>query len=92
MIGHAAWDDPRIRAIGRRYALEAFDLADELNAYGADATQLLLSWRELDPDRPRNVAIPAMFADALMALLLSLPRPQERVGENVIRFRPSQAR
>jgi hypothetical protein len=24
------WDDPRIRAIGRRYAAEAFDLADEL--------------------------------------------------------------
>ena len=29
------WDDPAIRAIGRRYAAEAYDLASELHHYGA---------------------------------------------------------
>jgi hypothetical protein len=36
-----------------------------------------------------------MFADALMALLLSLPRPQERtgaLGDNVVALRPSMPR
>jgi hypothetical protein len=36
------WDDPTIRAIGRRYAA-AYDLASELHNYGADAAALLKS-------------------------------------------------
>jgi hypothetical protein len=55
------WDDPSIRAIGRRYAAEAYDLASELHHYGADAAELLKP--QHDPTRPRDVAIPAMFAD-----------------------------
>ena len=35
------WDNPPIRAIGRRYAAEAYDLASELDNYGADAAELL---------------------------------------------------
>lgn len=65
------WDDPSIRAIGRRYAAEAYDLASELHHYGADAAELLKP--QHDPTRPRDVAIPAMFADVLMAVLLTLP-------------------
>jgi hypothetical protein len=34
------WDDPTIRAIGRRYAA-AYDLASKLHNYGADAAALL---------------------------------------------------
>ena len=45
------WDDPSIRAIGRRYAAEAYDLASELNNYGADAAELLRP--QHDPTRPR---------------------------------------
>jgi hypothetical protein len=69
------WNDPRIRRLGAEFAAEAYDLASELHGYGADAAQLLLSWKEQDPDRPPDVCIPAAFADTLMALLLSLPRP-----------------
>jgi hypothetical protein len=67
------WNDPKIRAIGRRYAAEAYDLASELDSYGADAAELLKP--QHDPTRPRDVAIPALFADVLMAVLLTLPRP-----------------
>ena len=67
----ADWDDPSIRAIGRRYAAGAYDLASELHSYGADAAALLNPRH--DPTRPRDVAIPAMFADVLMAVLLTLP-------------------
>src|SRR5580693_7900813 len=66
------WDDPSIRAIGRRYAAEAYDLASELNNYGADAAALLKS--QQDPTRPRDVSIPAMLADVA---------PLRRCRENV---------
>jgi hypothetical protein len=83
------WDDPSIRAIGRRYAAEAYDLASELNNYGADAAALLKS--QQDPTRPRDVSIPAMLADVVMAILLALPRPDwapnEPLGENVTALR-----
>ena len=83
------WDDPSIRAIGRRYAAEAYDLASELHHYGADAAELLKP--QHDPTRPRDVAIPAMFADVLMAVLLALPRPDwapdQPLGENVTALR-----
>jgi hypothetical protein len=82
------WNDSRIRAIGRRYAAEAYDLASELDNYGADAATLLRAWDQQDPGRPCTVTIPAMLADALMALLLSLPRPQwapdRPLGGNVV--------
>ena len=82
------WDDPRIREIGRRYALDAYDLASELDNYGADAARLLSSPLEPHPRLP-DVTIPAGFADALMAILLSLPRretwqPHASLGENVV--------
>ena len=83
------WDDSSIRAIGRRYAAEAYDLASELHRYGADAAELLKP--QHDPTRPRDVAIPAMFADVLMAVLLTLPRPDwatdQPLGENVTALR-----
>jgi hypothetical protein len=79
------WDDPRIRALGRRYAIDAYDLASELDDYGADAAALLQGGQ--DPNRPRSVSIPAALADALMAILLALPRPpwapDRPLGENV---------
>ena len=85
----ADWDDPSIRAIGRRYAAEPYDLASELHHYGADAAELLKP--QHDPTRPRDVAIPAMFADVLMAVLLTLPRPEwapdQPLGENVTALR-----
>jgi hypothetical protein len=83
------WDDPEIRAIGRRYAAEAYDLASELHHFGADAAELLKP--QHDPTRPREVAIPATFADVLMAVLLTLPRPDwapdQPLGENVTALR-----
>ena len=83
------WEDSSIRAIGRRYAAEAYDLASELHHYGADAAELLKP--QHDPTRPRDVAIPAMFADVLMAVLLTLPRPDwapdQPLGENVTALR-----
>jgi hypothetical protein len=82
------WDDPSIRAIGRRYAAEAYDLASELHGRGADAAALL---KPHDPTRPRDVAIPTMLADVLMAVLLALPRPDwapdQPLGENVTALR-----
>lgn len=76
------WDNPRIKKIGKRFKLEAFDLADNLHSYGADASTYLLPleerakrWAAVD-----NVCIPAAFADALMALLLALPRPERGPG------------
>src|SRR5271155_2553519 len=83
------WDDPTIRAIGRRYAAEAYDLASELHGCGADAAALLKP--QQDPTRPRNISIPAALADALMAVLLALPRPEwapdQPLGENVTALR-----
>jgi hypothetical protein len=85
------WDNPEIRAIGRRWAREAYDVASELHDYGADAAQLLLSYKDQDPSRPRTVTIPTMMADVLQAILLSLPRqegaPNRPLGENVTALR-----
>jgi hypothetical protein len=67
------WDNPEIRAIGRRYAKEALNLADELDSFGADASALLD--REYDPTRPRTISLPTMSADVSMAVLLTLPPP-----------------
>ena len=36
----ADWDDPSIRAIGRRYAAEAYDLASELHSRLVDEQHL----------------------------------------------------
>jgi hypothetical protein len=87
------WDDPSIRAIGRRYAAEAYDLASELDNYGADAAALLNP--QQDPTRPRNVSIPAALADVVMAVLLALPRPEwapdRPLGENVTALRKRMA-
>ena len=81
------WDDPTIRAIGRRYAA-AYDLASKLHNYGADAAALL---KPHDPMRPRDVYLPAMIADVVMAVLLTLPRPDwapdQPLAENVTALR-----
>jgi hypothetical protein len=72
------WNDPRLRRIGEGFAAEAYDLASDLQNYGADASVLLLpklQQRKLTATRRQEVCIPTSFADALMALLLSLPRP-----------------
>lgn len=73
------WNNPRLRRLGAQFAAQAYNLADELNSYGANAAQLLLP-REEQSNRPWNVSIPPGFADVLMAVLLSLPRPGERRG------------
>jgi hypothetical protein len=77
------WNNPRLRQIGEQYAADAYDLASELENYGADASVLLLpegEQRRLTASRPPKVCIPAKFADVLMAILLSLPRPEEGRG------------
>ena len=66
------WDNLELRALGRKWAAEAYDLASELHDRGADAAQLLRSRPDLT--RPREISIPAMMADVLMAILLTLPR------------------
>ena len=82
------WDSPEIRAIGRRWAVESYDIASELSDFGADASALL---KPHDPARPRDVVIPAMLADVLQAILLTLPRqagaPDQPLGENVTALR-----
>jgi hypothetical protein len=87
------WDSPEIRAIGRRYAAEAYDLASVLHNYGADASVLLDP--QQDPTRPRDISIPAMLADVVMAVLLALPRPEwapdQPLGENVTALRKRMA-
>ena len=65
------WDDPAIRAIGRRWAAEAYDIASELHDFGADASQLL---KPHDPARPRTITVSTMMADVLQPILLTLPR------------------
>jgi hypothetical protein len=73
----ADWDSPEIRAIGARYAAEAYELGSDLHTRGADASQLLLSYRDQDMTRPRTIELPTMMVDALMALCLYLQRPPE---------------
>jgi hypothetical protein len=68
------WNDPRLREIGTKFAADAYEIASELHSYGADASVLLLRKRDWQPRRPHQVCIPTACADALMALLLSLPR------------------
>jgi hypothetical protein len=68
----ADWYDPRVLKIGADYRREAHELADEFNSYGADATRLLGSYRDL-PREKQDVCVPVKFADAIMAVLLSLP-------------------
>jgi hypothetical protein len=36
------WNNPRLRQIGERFAADAYDLASQLDNYGADASVLLL--------------------------------------------------
>ena len=85
------WDDPSIRAVGRKWAAEAYDLASELHDPGADASQLLKS-RQWDPKRPHEICLPTMLVDVLMAILLTLPRqagaPDQPLGANVTALRP----
>jgi hypothetical protein len=79
------WDDASIRPIGRRWAIEAYDIASELHNYGADASAL--RDKRPDPSRPREVCLPTMLVDVVMAILLTLPRqkgaPDQPLGENV---------
>jgi hypothetical protein len=84
------WGDPSIRAVGRKWAAEAYDLASELHNRGADASQLLKS-RQWNPKRPHEICLPTMLVDVLMAILLTLPRqkgaPDQPLGENVVALR-----
>jgi hypothetical protein len=82
------WIDPRLREIGERQAADAYEMAAELGTYGADASVLLLRKGAWQPRRPHQVCIPTAFADALMALLLSLPRPQ--IGRRIINWSPQR--
>jgi hypothetical protein len=69
------WDNTDLNAIGRKWAKEAYDLASEMTDYGADAAALLAP--QWDPTgRPPTVTLPTMMADAIMTILLSLPRPE----------------
>jgi hypothetical protein len=77
------WNNPRLRQIGEQFAADAYDLASELENYGADAAVLLLpgaEQRKLAASRPPDLVIPTALVDALMAILLSLPRPEEGRG------------
>jgi hypothetical protein len=76
------WNDPRILEKGKQFAEEAHNLASELEYYGADAAQLLLSYKEQDTSRPPTATIPTMLLDALQALLMSLPRPSLNGGRH----------
>jgi hypothetical protein len=77
------WDDPKILRIGKELAEDAFNMADELGSYGADAEAYLMSEAERRR-RAKNseggIRIPLAFADALMALLLALPRKGDKRG------------
>jgi hypothetical protein len=79
------WDSPEIRAIGRRWAVESYDIASELRDFGADAADLLTPHRTRRA--PREICLPTMLVDVPMAILLTLPRqkgaPDQPLGENV---------
>jgi hypothetical protein len=82
------WDSPEIRAIGRRWAVVSYDIASELSDFAL--TPLISS----TPDRtrrPREICLPTMLVDVLMAILLTLPRqkgaPDQPLGENVTALR-----
>ncbi len=77
------WDDPRLQLIGKEFLADAYQLVHDLEGYGADATAYLLSREEQYRRAERmnhQVCIPVAFADALMALLLTLPRKGNRRG------------
>jgi hypothetical protein len=76
------WNNPLILRLGEQYAAEAYDLASELHACGADAAQLLLPREEKDLDR-RDICLPPMLGDVVMALLLSLSRPSPNGGRRL---------
>ena len=77
------WDSPEIRAIGARYAAEAYELASDLHSRGADAAELRN--KRHNPSRPHTIELPTMQVDALMALCLFLQRPPEPpLDESVI--------
>jgi hypothetical protein len=84
-------DDPELRKLGRHWALEAYDIASELEDRGADASQLLLAYKDQDATRPHTITLPTMMADVIHAILLSLPRqngePDQPLGENVTRLK-----
>jgi hypothetical protein len=83
------WDDPSIRAVGRKWAAEAYDLASELHDRGADASPLVKS-RQWDPKRPHEICLPTLV-DVVMAILLMLPRqagaPDQPLAENIVTLR-----
>jgi hypothetical protein len=85
------WDDAHLRAIGRAWAAEGYDLASELADYGVDASELLKPAGVRYAKRPPTVVLPAMLADVVMAILLALPRPawapDQSLGENVTALR-----
>jgi hypothetical protein len=78
----ARWNNPRLLRIGKEFAADSYNMAEQLNRNGADATVWLLSKEEQhERNRARDqVCIPAAFADALMALLLSLRRRGNKRG------------
>jgi hypothetical protein len=76
------WDNPKILRIGKELAEDAHNMADELGNYGADAEFYLMS-KEQKRERlmlHHHIEIPVAFADALMALLLALPRKGNKRG------------
>jgi hypothetical protein len=73
------WNDPRLREIGAKFAADAYEIALDLKNYGADAAVFL---RKLADNRPTHITFPTRFADMLMALLLSLPRPERGPRKN----------
>jgi hypothetical protein len=76
----ADWDSDEIRAIGARYAAEAYELASDLHTRGADAAEL--RHKRHNPARPHTITLPTMLVDALC---LSLQRPPEPpLDESVI--------
>jgi len=77
------WDNPRLRRIGEKFAADAYNMAHDLDGYGANALAWLMTDKQRDHRAERmnyQICIPIAFADALMALLLSLPRSGNKRG------------
>jgi hypothetical protein len=79
VVGFSDFNNPRLRQLGKAFAAEAYNLADELHSRGADPEQLLLPWRQRRR-RPLNLKIPYELADIVAAVLLALPRHGEGRG------------
>ena len=74
-------DDPRLLRIGKEFAKDAYYMAHDLEGYGADAMAWLMTDEQLKQRAEiHNIEIPVAFADALMVLLLSLPRSGAKRG------------